>query len=216
MNIINSVQRGRRHLCYSLRVLFNFLEEAGLADADFLNKLRKSVKLEKPSVDYYVPTNNEVIEAYKRIRNEETKMIFKLLAYSGIRVVEAARLLTDFNPQKLIVYRNIAKYPLSFLRRTKSAYYAYMPCDFASEIKKIDITASKIVDRFRKIGLSAKYLRKWNYNFLISNGVPESVVDFLQGRATLKIGAMHYLAKVKQADEWYSRVVPKLLIIFNE
>ena len=45
--------------------------------------------------------------------------------------------------------------------------------------------------------------------FLILNGVPESVADFIQGRASVTVGSSHYLAKTKQADEWYSRIVDK-------
>jgi len=106
--------------------------------------------------------------------------------------------------------KNIAKYPLSMLRGTKNVYYAYIPKDFALELRKIEISKHAIENRFYKLGLPAKYLRKWNYNFLILNGVPESVADFIQGRASITVGSMHYLAKVKQADEWYSRVVDKI------
>lgn len=109
---------------------------------------------------------------------------------------------------------NTAKYPLSMLRKTKNVYYAYMPKDFALELRKIRISKHAIENRFYRLGLPAKYLRKWNYNFLILNGVPESVADFIQGRASITVGSMHYLAKVKQADEWYSRIADKLLSIF--
>jgi len=50
---------------------------------------------------------------------------------------------------------------------------------------------------------------------LILNGVPESVADFIQGRASITVGSMHYLTKVKQADEWYLRVADKLMEIFS-
>jgi hypothetical protein len=46
-----------------------------------------------------------------------------------------------------------------------------------------------------------------HFNLLILNNVPESVADFIQGRAPSTVGSMHYLAKVKQADEWYAKVV---------
>jgi len=62
--------------------------------------------------------------------------------------------------------------------------------------------------------MPSKYLRKWQYNFLIANNVPESVADFIQGRAPSTVGSMHYLAKVKQADEWYAKVVSQLLSLF--
>ena len=157
----------------------------------------------------------EVIEAYRKIRNEKSKIVFKLLAFSGIRVVEDSKLLSEFDEFKLMINGNIAKYPLSMLRGTKNVYYAYMPKNFALELRKIKITKHAIENRFYRLGLPAKYLRKWNYNFLILNGVPESVADFIQGRTSITVGSMHYLAKVKQADEWYSRIVDKLLEIFG-
>jgi len=90
-----------------------------------------------------------------------------------------------------------------------------MPKDFALELRRINLSRKTIINRFCRFSLPAKYLRKWNYNFLILNGVPESVADFIQGRASITVGSMHYLAKVKQADEWYSRIVNKLLEIFS-
>ena len=67
---------------------------------------------------------------------------------------------------------------------------------------------------FQRRKLPLKYLRKWHYNYLLENGVPEDVVDFIQGRSPLKIGSMHYLAKVKQADHFYSRIADKLVELF--
>jgi intergrase/recombinase len=58
--------------------------------------------------------------------------------------------------------------------------------------------------------LAPKYLRKWLYNFLIYNNVPEGVADFIEGRSANTVGSMHYLARAKQADHWYSLVVEKL------
>lgn len=213
--LVNSVNKGKRQLCYSLRVFFNFLEEFELVNEEFLNKLRKVVKIPRVNADTYVPSDDEVIKAYNRIKAEETKIIFKLLAFSGIRIVEAATLLSDFDSSKLMINGNIARYPLFMQRRTKNVYYAYMPKDFALKLKRIRISKHAIENRFYRLGLPAKYLRKWNYNFLILKGVPESVADFIQGRASITIGSMHYLAKVKQADEWYSRISDRLLRIFR-
>lgn len=89
-----------------------------------------------------------------------------------------------------------------------------MPREFAEKLRKTEITEEGVKSYFFKRGLPAKYLRKWNYNFLILNGVPESVADFIQGRSSSTVGSMHYLAKVKQAVEWYSRVVGKLIKLF--
>ena len=61
-----------------------------------------------------------------------------------------------------------------------------------------------------KSGLSPKYLRKWFYNFLVFNSVPEGVADFIEGGAPNSVGSMHYLSKAKQADRWYKQVVDEL------
>ena len=215
LNLVNSADKGKRHLCYSLRVLFNFLEEFELLDEHTLSKLRKVVKIPNSGSDNYVPSNEEILNAYSRIKKEETKMVFKLLAFSGIRIVEASALVSNFKESELMLNGNIAKYPLSMLRKTKNAYYAYIPKEFALELERIDLTKKAIINRFCAFHMPGKYLRKWNYNFLILNGVPESVADFIQGRVPITVGSMHYLAKVKQADEWYSRVTKKLLGIFD-
>ncbi|MCD6188812.1 MAG: hypothetical protein J7J97_01255, partial [Thermococcus sp.] len=135
--LINSVKKGKRHLCYSLRALFNFLEEFELADKEFLDRLRKVVKIPRPNPDNYIPSDEKVIRTYNKIKNEETKIVFELLAFSGIRIVEAAKLLSNFDKSKLMINGNAAKYPLSMLRKTKNVYYAYMPKDFALELRKI-------------------------------------------------------------------------------
>lgn len=85
-----------------------------------------------------------------------------------------------------------------------------MPKEFALELRKLKVTEQGVKNYFSRRGLPAKYLRKWNYNSLILNKIPESVADFIQGRASITVGSMHYLAKVKQADELYSRVVDKI------
>ncbi len=124
-------------------------------------------------------------------------------------------LLNSFNKDRLILSDKISKYPLSLDRKTKRSFYAYMPKEFALELKKIKMDELALRQYFSRKELPAKYLKKWNYDFLILQGVPESVADFIQGRASVTVGSMHYLAKVKQADEWYGGIVDKLLEIFS-
>ena len=42
------------------------------------------------------------------------------------------------------------------------------------------------------------------------NNVPESVADFIEGRAPESVGSIHYLANVKQADYWYDLILKTL------
>ena len=206
---------GKKHTILALRNLVNYCELLGLISPDKAYSLKRVLKCVKSGVDGYIPTDEEVVAFYRKLKNEKYRMIFKFLAYSGLRIREVARILSNYDEDRVIVTKNIAKYPLFSDRGTKRAYFAYMPKDFLPELKRITISEKTIRNYFYTHGFPAKYLRKWNYNFMILNNVPESVADFIQGRAPISIGSMHYLAKVRQADEWYSRIADKLVRIFE-
>jgi intergrase/recombinase len=117
------------------------------------------------------------------------------------------KMLREFDRDKLIVNGDIAKYPLSYNRGQKRLSYVYMPKAFALSLHKVHSSQKVVLTIKHQSGLSPKYLRKWFYNFLILNNVPESVADFIEGRSPESVGSMHYLAKVKQADYWYHQVL---------
>ena len=104
----------------------------------------------------------------------------------------------------------MARYPLSYNRGQKRLSYVYMPEEFALSLHKMHSSQKVVMAIKHQSGLSPKYLRKWFYNFLILNNVPESVADFIEGRAPESVGSMHYLSRVKQADYWYLQVQDKL------
>ena len=52
---------------------------------------------------------------------------------------------------------------------------------------------------------SPKYLRKFAFDKMIQLDIPESVADFIQGRVPKRIGAKHYMALARQADQKYGR-----------
>ena len=167
------------------------------------------MKVPRSGIDGYVPSDEEIVKIYKMIDDERYKTLYKLLAFSGIRLIEGDEILRSYDRSKLQVKGKVAKYPIMLDRRTKRVFYAFFPSEFANELKRINVPRNGLSFYLSKRNFNAKYL------FLILNGVPESVADFIQGRASITVGSMHYLAKVKQADEWYNRVVDKLLEIFS-
>jgi len=52
---------------------------------------------------------------------------------------------------------------------------------------------------------SPKYLRKFAFDKMIQLDIPESVADFIEGRVPTRIGAKHYMALARQADQKYRR-----------
>ncbi len=108
---------------------------------------------------------------------------------------------------------NIARYPVAWISKgRKRAFWAYFPLRFIDELEPIDLNPGTAKEGIRYGRVSASTIRKWNYNFMIENGVPESVADFVQGRASVTIGSAHYLYKTRQADTFYSKIVDKFPI----
>ena len=211
--IVDSVTKGKRHTCMGVRDLLKFYDVFSLMDEVSLSRYRKVVQIPPTKVDEYIPETEKIVSAFLLIKDDRYKLFSKLLAFSGIRLTEADYLFSHFEAKRIITNGEVARYPLHLDRKTKRSFYAYFPAAFASELKKMKLkeenAKSYITHR-----MPSKYIRKWQYNFLISSSVPESVADFIQGRAPSTVGSMHYLAKVKQADEWYAKVVPQLLSLF--
>ena len=147
---------------------------------------------------------------YRQLKDKRFQTLFKLLAFSGARITELVKMVKEYDPSKLIVDGKFAKYQLHYNRGHKSSFYIYMPKELMPELHKFYIHVDTITHQISKSGLNPKYLRKWFYNFLIYNNVPEGVADFIEGRASSSVGSMHYLSKAKQADFWYSNVVDEL------
>ena len=121
--LVKSVKRGKRHLCMGIRDLLKFYETFDLMSEGSLAKYRRIVKIPKTNVDDYVPDDGKIVSAFKKFRNESYRVLFKLLAFSGIRLKEALYLLNNFNKDRLIVNQKVAKYPLSLNRKTKKIFY---------------------------------------------------------------------------------------------
>ena len=171
---------------------------------------RKALPSRKTNVDGYVPTDQDAKNAYQKIKKEKDRILFEILAFSGIRITELVKMLKEFDPTRSITDKQISKYPLNYSGGNKRSQYVYMPSGLAKKLHKFYINKDTVSRELRQYGIAPKYLRKWFYNFLIMNNVPESVADFIEGRAPESVGSMHYLAKVKQADYWYLQVQDKL------
>ncbi len=202
----------RRWFTKAFRNLLNYLEEIEGVDETLLAKFRKVAKIERSGVREVFITTEELVQAYHNIL-PKYRILFKLLVYSGIRLDHAVDMLANFDGSNLVIKDNIARYPIAtFSRGHKKAFWAYIPTRFADEIERVEFNynaakAGIIVGR-----VSALSIRKWHLNFMIENGIPESVADFIQGRASVTVGSTHYLNKTKQADQFYSKIVDKFPI----
>ena len=199
----------------ALRSYLNYLVGKSLLTEEGIKHFKKKIPLRQSKADNYIPSNEEVIHAYSKIKDKRYQTIFKLLAFSGARITELVKMVKEYDPSKLIVNEKFAKYQLHYNRGHKSSFYIYMPKGMIPELHKFYIHVDTITHQISQSGLNPKYLRKWFYNFLIYNNVPEGVADFIEGRASATVGSMHYLSKAKQADHWYEQIVDKLSQAFT-
>ncbi|MDK2795076.1 MAG: hypothetical protein PWQ58_275 [Archaeoglobaceae archaeon] len=162
----------RKNIILALRNLINYCEQFEIISQEKALRLKKILKCVRSSTDAYVPSDEEVKRALEKIDRDGYRIVFKLIAFSGLRVLEAIKMLSEFRKGRLMINGNIAKYPLFDDRSTKRAYFAYMPKNFAMELKRIKLTKNGVCNYFYRKKFNPKYLRKWNYNFLILNGVP--------------------------------------------
>ena len=204
------LQRSSSHLGVGVRNYLDFLAYKGHFSQEMVVVYKSIIRSRSISPDLFIPTDEMVKDAYLKLDEQRFQTLYKILAYSGIRITELVELISKYEPERLIINENVAKYPLGFIRGKKQSFYVYLPKEVASELKHFRISIRSIVYKFGEAGLSGKYLRKWFYNFLIYNNVPESVADFMEGGATQTVGSMHYLSRVKQADYWYEKIVKKL------
>ena len=168
----------------------------------------KSIRLKKSSIDLYIPGDSDVLESVEAAcgRSPGACWTYRLLVYSGMRLVEVTRVLSE-NNERWIRADGFWKYPLSWTRGPKQAYYMYTPV----KPPRILVRDRKISELARKMRLTPpKYIRKWVATKMISLGIPEEVVNFIQGRIPQSILARHYLNLTILADKYYPRYVEYL------
>ena len=179
---------------------------------EIITKYRKFLEIKKSNSDVFVPSDEEVIKNLKKASSHKSlEIVYLVLLTSGIRYIECLEFLKNFDPAKFIKHSNFVSYSVSELRHTKNINNIYLPLFVYNKLRKVNNTYNALRVRFKekKCSFSLKYLRKWHYNFMLYNNIPESVADFIQGRANKSISANHYMAKSQQAAFWYEKTVKK-------
>jgi intergrase/recombinase len=196
-----------------LRNFFNYFEDEDIDEVlgYSIGKWRKYIKIKQSGVTEIYVTDEEIKEALDTC-NDDIKTLFKLVAYSGSRLTHLYEMVQCFNEQNVITDGDVAHYPTSHLSKgTKKSFHIFLPSSFIPELKKMKLEkAYKTLTKDLQCGrVSVKTVRKWHLNAMISEGVSESVADFIQGRAPATVGSAHYLNRVKQAKVEYQKIIPR-------
>ena len=213
MNYIKNKGLDVNNLIKTVRNYLNYCEQADRVPIEVLTKYRKVLKLRKARTDFHVPSDEDIIKGYGLIKDHKgLEIVFSVLLTSGVRYGEAITFLETYDISKFKVYDKYAVYVMALDRGTKNINNIYITRSVYDRLFHLENSRKALKTRLKEKGcpFTWKYLRKWQYNFLIYNGVPESVADFIQGRANRSVSSSHYLARSQQADFWYEKIIEKL------
>ena len=213
MKLFSPLSVGQRHhLNRAMRAWFKCLEinTPNGRFKDFLDGLRKAIPKDEVGIDIKVPEEKQIMSDLRRIASEPLKYqaAYNLLLDSGLRLVEAVKLLNDFpKPEHL---EGFYRCPVGLFRGTKQAYYCYLTEYTFQLIMRLKEKAKRAsIQKWLQNHkyTRAKYLRKFANDMMTSErlNIPESVADFIQGRVPKTVGARHYMRLRRKADQFYPR-----------
>ena len=127
MKIFSPLTLGQQHnLNRALRVLFNFYEVKGVSK-DYLNALRKAIPKDRTGVDLKIPSEQEILNSLRKLPYAPMKYqaLYHLLLDSGLRLIEAARLINQGKVKDAVKVKDFYRCTLGYFRGSKLAYVAY-------------------------------------------------------------------------------------------
>jgi intergrase/recombinase len=196
-----------------LRNFMNYFEEEDIDEVAgyTIEKGRRFIKIKQSGVVEIYVTDDEIREALDACA-VDIKPLLQLVIFSGNRLSHVHAMLETFDERNMVIDGEVAHYPTSaFSKGTKRTFQIFFPTSFIPVLNSIGkpYTYNHYMKKLRHGRVTAKTIRKWHLNLMISEGIPESIADFIQGRAPVTVGSAHYLNKVMQAKEAYSKLVKR-------
>ena len=166
--------------------------------------------MKKTKPDLRIPSDGKMVDLLRTLA-ELCETLGLFIADSGLRLTEALELIRSLESAKFVLRGKAIAYPISILRGSKNAFYAYMPSWLAIKLETLDFGENKeVCKNFIEAGLPVKYLRKWQYNALVRAGVDLLIAEFIQGRTFKIVGGTNYLGAFERAMEAYTKALPLL------
>lgn len=215
--VFSNLSVGQKHgMIRAFRNLLNFYEAQGLVDTAWLNLLRKNIPRDEQGFDINVPTEEEIVYSLQKLSQRKTYpvhfAIYNLILDSGMRVIEAVKLLKNLKELHIEEADGFYIATLGYMRKVKLVYCAFFT-KYTMELLKNSPrtityeTARKLRRCLGKDIVAFKYLRKFANDTMTSEelNIPESTVDFIQGRTPKSIAARHYMKLKRKAVQFYPR-----------
>ena len=192
---------------HSIRAYRNFLNflhgKYGIDVSKYLDKL----KFRPSNPDLNIPDDREILKTYNvllSLGNQKLLKYFLLLLTSGLRVRDLVYFLAKpgkktYSDELIAIYR-VAKF-----RKSKKSFYLYTfkNLDFL-DIKGLSKDYYVFMARKKDL-VRAKYIRKWVASKMFELEIPESIIDFIQGRTPRSVLLRHYIGLFSISIKYYKK-----------
>jgi len=167
-------------------------------------KAWSSIKVKQSGIDLKVPSTDEVLRTLRAAceTSEELCIIYKLLIESGARLREVVKALNDFDSSRLKRHDGFYTYVLGYFRGSKRAFYLFT----ITEPRRLVCSDNWVSNWASKHGMvQPKYIRKFVATAMASLGIPETVINFIQGRTPKQVLERNYLSLYSLALKYYPK-----------
>lgn len=173
-----------------------------------------------------VTNPDEVFEWIRNVKKARPELsnFMDFIAITGLRFGEAVASYNLIGKGKLLEYYNTSnqtlehyKFKETFLRRTKKAFFSFVPETMIEQLAQnnIEISKKKIQKRIQKCGLQLRFgdIREAHGTFL-TKYLKESEIDFLHGRVSTSVFMRNYFnpALISDLKRRTNRAITKILI----
>ena len=214
--LINSIVPFKAYDIYLFRLLCKYLQEHITESQQIVKKILKKLPSRTSKPDSYVPTTQEILSTLKNLSIVQ-KYTYYLALSTGLRKCECKYLIENYKSLKVQKQHDFCKIYLQLYRGNKNSYITFIPIDMHAHIVEGNLCSVSSLDAFlKRQGLiPLKYARKWFFTQCLSLGVPESIIDYLQGRSSATIGSRHYLGKEVLAEKEYREKILRFVNKLN-
>ena len=195
--------------------LLTFIEKKIDGYEDLAAKLRKALpKKPRSKEDTYVPPDSLILQIRDKVRElgPPYTLMYNVLVSTGCRGVEAKYIMANIRRLKVVDLGGYVRVHVDLQRGSKNEFVAYLPKEvylqllsFKGKVPHEDTFEKK----FRKLGLSIKYFRKWWRQLCKRIGIDSEDIEAFQGRVS-SIGGRRYTDWIPILDEDYRRILPTI------
>jgi intergrase/recombinase len=173
----------------------------------------KRLRVPQAGADLRVPSLEAILGSIERAG--PYRLVYMILLESGLRLVEAVRLLRERPRLECVGLDGFERCLLGRERGKKRSLWAYHITPIDTPIEGLtDRRVTSYAEKYRLV--PPKYVRKFVATKMAELEIPPHVIDFIQGRAPRSVLEQHYAQLLGLADRHYATYAAWLRRVYKD